>query len=68
MNEPKWVNPVKKKLEAGQPVLATTITVNSVDVAAHAYLNTVMSPFFGEACATCHGDGKDHDVVKVHAR
>ena len=35
MNEPKWINPVKKKLEAGQPVLATTITVNSVDVAAH---------------------------------
>jgi OmcA/MtrC family decaheme c-type cytochrome len=41
---------------------------DNVDVAAHAYLNTVMSPFFGEACATCHGDGKDHDVVKVHAR
>ena len=36
MNEPKWINPVKKKLEAGQTVLATTITVNSVDVAAHA--------------------------------
>src|SRR5215471_6181539 len=38
------------------------------DTAAHAYLNTVQSPFFGKACATCHGDGKDWDVVKVHAR
>ena len=36
MNEAKWCNPVKKKLQAGQPVLATTITVNSIDVAAHA--------------------------------
>lgn len=36
MNQEKWCNPVKKKLEAGQPVLAATITVNSVDVAAHA--------------------------------
>lgn len=41
---------------------------DNVDAAAHAYLNTVNSPFFGEACASCHGDGKDWDVVKVHAR
>jgi len=41
---------------------------DNVDAAAHAYLNTVQSPFFGEACATCHGDGKDWDVVKVHAK
>jgi OmcA/MtrC family decaheme c-type cytochrome len=41
---------------------------DNVDAAAHAYLNTVTSPFFGEACASCHGDGKDWDVVKVHAR
>jgi OmcA/MtrC family decaheme c-type cytochrome len=41
---------------------------DNVDAAAHAYLNTVQSPFFGEACATCHGDGKDWDVVKVHAQ
>jgi OmcA/MtrC family decaheme c-type cytochrome len=41
---------------------------DNVDAAAHAYLNTVQSPFFGEACATCHGDGKDQDVVKVHAK
>jgi OmcA/MtrC family decaheme c-type cytochrome len=41
---------------------------DNIDAAAHAYLNTVNSPFFGEACATCHGDGKDWDVVKVHAR
>jgi 2-keto-3-deoxy-L-rhamnonate aldolase RhmA len=31
-----WVNPVRKKLASGKPVLAATITVNSVDVAAHA--------------------------------
>ena len=39
---------------------------DNVDAAAHAYLNTVSFPF-AEACATCHGDGKDWDVVKVHA-
>ena len=36
MNQEKWSNPVKKKLQAGQPVLAVTMTVNSIDVAAHA--------------------------------
>src|SRR5579863_5626152 len=36
MNQEKWCNPVKKKLQAGQPVLAVTMTVNSIDVAAHA--------------------------------
>src|SRR5258708_22906080 len=36
MNQEAWCNPVKKKLRAGQPVLAITITVNSIDVAAHA--------------------------------
>ena len=41
---------------------------DNVDAAAHAYLNTVMSPFFGEACASCHGVGKDWDVVREHAR
>lgn len=41
---------------------------DNVDAAAHAYLNTVTSPFFAEACATCHGVGKDWDVVKEHAQ
>jgi 2-keto-3-deoxy-L-rhamnonate aldolase RhmA len=36
MTQEQWSNPVKKKLQAGQPVLAVTITVNSIDVAAHA--------------------------------
>src|SRR5260370_38326635 len=31
-----WVNPVRKKLASGKPVFAVTITVNSIDVAAHA--------------------------------
>ena len=35
MSQQKWCNPVKKKLQSGEPVLAATITVNSVDVAAH---------------------------------
>ena len=41
---------------------------DNVDAAAHAYLNTVTTPFFAEACATCHGTGKDWDVVRIHAR
>ncbi|MGI8744761.1 MAG: HpcH/HpaI aldolase family protein [Bryobacteraceae bacterium] len=31
-----WVNPVKRKLLAGEPVIAMTITVSSLDIAAHA--------------------------------
>lgn len=31
-----WVNPVKTKLQAGEPVIAVTITVSSLDIAAHA--------------------------------
>jgi OmcA/MtrC family decaheme c-type cytochrome len=41
------------------------------DAAAHAYLNTVTFPgtnIPAEACATCHGTGKDWAVDKVHAR
>jgi 2-keto-3-deoxy-L-rhamnonate aldolase RhmA len=32
----RWVNPVKEKLQAGETVLAVTITTSSVEVAAHA--------------------------------
>jgi OmcA/MtrC family decaheme c-type cytochrome len=41
------------------------------DAAAHAYLNSVTFPgatIPAEACATCHGTGKDWDAAKVHAR
>jgi OmcA/MtrC family decaheme c-type cytochrome len=41
------------------------------DAAAHAYLMTTTFPgatIPAEACATCHGTGKDWAVEKVHAR
>jgi OmcA/MtrC family decaheme c-type cytochrome len=41
------------------------------DAAAHAYLNTTLFGGTGtpaEACATCHGAGKDWDVAREHAR
>jgi OmcA/MtrC family decaheme c-type cytochrome len=44
---------------------------DSRDTAAHAYLNTTTFGGTGlsaEACATCHGTGKDWDVARVHAR
>jgi OmcA/MtrC family decaheme c-type cytochrome len=44
---------------------------DSRDTAAHAYLNTTSFGGNGvpaEACATCHGVGKDWDVAKMHAR
>lgn len=44
---------------------------DSKDAAAHAYLNTVFFPGTAspsEACATCHGTGRDWAVERVHAR
>jgi OmcA/MtrC family decaheme c-type cytochrome len=44
---------------------------DSQDAAAHAFLNTVMFPGStnpAEACATCHGTGKDWSVERVHAK
>src|ERR1700740_1461192 len=36
MPTPTWTSPVKQRFRAGQPVFGCTITVNSIDVAAHA--------------------------------
>jgi len=38
---------------------------DSVDAAAHAFVNTAT---FGEACAVCHEEGADFAVTKAHAR
>jgi hypothetical protein len=38
---------------------------DTVDAAAHAYVNTAP---FGEACATCHAPEDQFAVDKVHAR
>jgi len=38
---------------------------DSIDAAAHAYVN--VAPF-SEACAACHGEGREFAVSKVHAR
>jgi OmcA/MtrC family decaheme c-type cytochrome len=38
---------------------------DTIDAAAHAYVNNAP---FGEACAACHGAGRDFAVSKVHAR
>jgi len=47
------------------PVAAACLSCHDSDAAAsHAYSNT---SFFGESCATCHGEGKDFSVDKVHA-
>src|SRR5438309_9582260 len=35
MSAESWESPVKKKLREGRPVVGATITVNSIDVAAH---------------------------------
>jgi OmcA/MtrC family decaheme c-type cytochrome len=44
---------------------------SNADAAAHAFLNTATFPGAttpAEACATCHGAGRDWAVAKVHAR
>jgi OmcA/MtrC family decaheme c-type cytochrome len=37
---------------------------DSVDAAAHAFVNTAP---FGESCAACHGDNRTYSVDAVHA-
>lgn len=47
------------------PVAAACLSCHDSDAAAaHAYSNT---SFFGESCATCHGEGKEFSVDRVHA-
>jgi len=49
-----------------EPQAAACLSCHDDDSsAAHAYTNTT---FFGESCATCHGEGKDAAVDKVHAQ
>jgi len=49
-----------------QPQAAACLSCHDGDDAAvHAYTNT---SFFGEACVTCHGEGADFAVDKVHSR
>ena len=49
-----------------EPQAAACLSCHDDDSsAAHAYSNTT---FFGESCSTCHGEGKDAAVDKVHAR
>jgi len=49
-----------------QPVASACLACHDKDsTKAHAYTNT---SFFGEACANCHGEGKDYAVSRVHAR
>lgn len=54
-----WYSPM-------QPAAASCLSCHSsVHAAAHAWVNTAP---FGEACASCHGAGRDYSVVKAHAR
>jgi OmcA/MtrC family decaheme c-type cytochrome len=49
-----------------QPQAAACLSCHDDDsTAVHAYTN---SSFFGESCVTCHGEGKEYSVDKVHAR
>jgi hypothetical protein len=49
-----------------QPQAAACLSCHDGDsTAVHAYTN---SSFFGESCVTCHGEGKEYSVDKVHAR
>ena len=49
----------------GPGTAACTGCHDNRDTLAHAYLNTAP---FGESCGTCHGEGADWAVSKVHAR
>lgn len=59
---------VKTEREYFSPMPPTTAAClgchDSMPAAAHAYLN---SAFFGEACQTCHGEGREFSVGISHA-
>jgi OmcA/MtrC family decaheme c-type cytochrome len=49
-----------------QPQSAACLSCHDGDDAAvHAYSNTA---FFGESCSTCHGEGREASVDRVHAQ
>lgn len=55
----EWWSPI-------MPQAAACLGCHDGDSAtAHAYANTT---FFGESCSTCHGEGKEASVDRVHAR
>jgi len=55
----QWWDPI-------EPMAAACLSCHDSDDAnAHAFTNTT---YFGESCATCHGEGKAFSVEKVHAR
>jgi len=49
-----------------QPIAAACLGCHDDDATAnHAFANTT---YFGESCVTCHGQGMEFAVEKVHAR
>jgi OmcA/MtrC family decaheme c-type cytochrome len=66
---PESVTPSTTPRSYWTPMLPTAAACtgchDSVDTAAHAFVNTAS---FGESCSTCHKESADFAVTKVHAR
>jgi OmcA/MtrC family decaheme c-type cytochrome len=61
---PNWV--VSQTFRLPPETSVCTSCHDDTHVAVHAMLNTLTGG--AEACATCHGPGKTHDVAVVHAK